>query len=72
MDADEVRASWSGPPVPAVGSQLSLVHKVEMAWLMKVVRPGRQRRWLPTLPPPLTAEETARRLFNDPGRPLEL
>jgi hypothetical protein len=66
MRADEIRRSWSDPAVPEVGPKLAWWQEAEMFVLRRVVGPWRRRRDRGTLPPPLTAEETARRLFSLP------
>jgi hypothetical protein len=69
MGDDEVRASWSRPPVPEVGPDLPWWTEAELFWMNKVVAPVRARRVRRSrkpMPPPLTAEESARRLFTMP------
>lgn len=66
MREDDIRDSWSTPPVPVVGPKLAWWQAAEMLLLNNVVGPWRRRRRVAPLPPPLTAEETARRLFSLP------
>jgi hypothetical protein len=66
MRDDDVRASWNDPPVPEVGPHLPPWRAAPVWWLLKVVGPLRRRRRHDPLPPPLTAEETARRLCTLP------
>ena len=69
MGDDEVRASWARPPVPEVGRELPWWTEAELLWMNKVVAPVRARRVRKArkpMPPPLTAEESARRLFTLP------
>lgn len=66
MTDDQVRASWDDPPVPHVGADLPWWSELELKWLNKVVGPWRARRKRGTMPPPLTAEEIARRLCTMP------
>lgn len=54
------------PPVPLVTPHLAWWQNAEMALLLRVVGPWRRRRARVSLPPPLSADETARRLLELP------
>jgi hypothetical protein len=58
----------SDAPVPEVGPELLWFERVQTAFLLRVVGPLRRRRQHAELPPPLSMEETARRLYALPVR----
>ncbi len=66
MRDDDVRATWSEPPVPGVGPDLPWNRAAPLWVMLKLVGPLRRRKQRPAMPPPLTAEETARRLYTLP------
>lgn len=53
-------------PVPQLTPKLTWWQEAELLWLNRVMGPWRRRRHHDPMPPPLTAEETARRLFALP------
>jgi len=58
----------SGAPVPELGDSLPLADRLKEVALRTVVGPLRRRRRRGELPPPLSPEETARRLYALPVR----